>query len=77
MSEPTQTKTTRSPEIAYNFVRRFLKSASKSDIFEALNASTAEEPIGWTIDTLNHMGFICQLGKSTLSEISSELLPVI
>ena len=46
MSEPVQTKTMRSPEIAYNFVRQFLKSVSKSDIFEALNASTADKPIG-------------------------------
>ena len=63
MSEPIQTKTMRAPEISYNIVRWFLKSASKSDIFETLNASTADEPIGWTIDTLNHMGFICQLEK--------------
>ena len=36
-----------------------------------------DEPIRGTIDTLNHMGVICQLGKSPLSEISSELLPAI
>ena len=69
MSEPIQTETMCAPEISYNFVRRFLKSASKSDIFQALNASTADEPIGWTIDALNHMGFICQLEKSPLNEI--------
>ena len=45
--------------------------------FEALNASAADKLIGRTIDTLNHMGHICQLGKSPLNEISSGLLPAI
>ena len=45
--------------------------------FEALNASAADKPIGGIIDALNHMGLICQLGKSVLSEISSGLLPAI
>ena len=67
----------RAPEISYNFVRRFVKSASKSDIFEVLNASTVDGPTGWTIDALNHMGFICQLDKSPLNEIYQSLLPAI
>ena len=45
--------------------------------FEALNASAANKPIGGIIDPLNHIVLICQLGKSLLSEISSELLPEI
>ena len=69
MSEPIQTKTMRALEISYNIVRWFLKSASKSDIFEVLNASTADGPTGWTINALNHMGFIWQLEKSPLNEI--------
>ena len=50
---------------------------SKSDVSEALNASTASEAIGWNIDALNHMGFICQLGKVAIDKISSEVLPAI
>ena len=67
----------RSPDLAYNFVRRFSKNMSKSDVSEALNASTASEAIGWNIDALNHMGFICQLGKVAIDKISSEVLPAI
>ena len=60
----------RSPEIAYSFARRFSKNISKSDVSEALNSSTGTEAIGWNIDALNHMGFICQLGKIKIDKIS-------
>ena len=45
--------------------------------FQALNASAANKPIGEIIDPLNHIGLICQLGKSLLSEMSPGLLPAI
>lgn len=77
MFDKVETTSTRSPEIAYNFVRRFLKNASKSEISEALNASTSNEPIGWNIDALNHLGFVCQLGKAPLNKISPKMLPAI
>ena len=56
MTENNTSNEIRSPEIAYSFIRRFSKNISKSDVSEALNASTASEAIGWNIDALNHMG---------------------
>ena len=77
MTENNSSNEIRSPEIAYSFIRRFSKNISKSDVSEALNASTASEAIGWNIDALNHMGFICQMGKLAIDKISSNALPAI
>ena len=77
MTDQENIQELRSPEIAYSFVRRFSKNMSKSDVSEALNASTASEAIGWNIDALNHMGFICQLGKVAINQISSDVMPAI
>ena len=74
MTDQENIQESRSPDLAYNFVRRFSKNMSKSDVSEALNASTASEAIGWNIDALNHMGFICQLGKVAIDKISSEVI---
>ena len=77
MTDSNKINKIRSPEIAYSFIRRFSKNISKSDVAEALNASTASEAIGWNIDALNHMGFVCQLGKVAIDKISSSALPAI
>jgi ATP-binding cassette subfamily C protein LapB len=63
--------------IVYVFLGQIGKRCTKNEVMEAVSASPRDNPFDWASDAVSGFGFICNSGKTSISDITPAIVPAL
>ena len=73
----TPKKIVRDASIIQSLLRRLGSKNSHNEVLEAVSSSPRDLPLQWAGDAISNFGFLCNSGRTKVSDISSALTPAL
>ena len=73
----TPKKIVRDASIIQSLLRRLGSKNSHNEVLEAVSSSPRDLPLQWASDAISNFGFLCNSGRTKVSDISSALTPAL
>lgn len=73
----TPKKIVRDASIIQSLLRRLGSKNSHNEVLEAVSSSPRDLPLQWATDAISNFGFLCNSGRTKVSDISSALTPAL
>lgn len=70
-------KVARDASIIQSLLRRLGSKNSHNEVLEAVSSSPRDLPLQWASDAISNFGFLCNSGRTKVSDISSALTPAL
>ena len=70
-------KSIRDTSIIYSLVRRLGSKCTHNEVLEAVSSSPRDAPLEWASDAISGFGYLCNSGRTKISQISSAISPAL
>ena len=70
-------KSIRDTSIIYSLVSRLGSKCSFNEVLEAVSSSPREAPLEWASDAISGFGFLCNSGRTKISQITASISPAL